>query len=175
MARVAPGSFAELGPINWVLCRVLSLGAGVRDAHLFSTLGRQRALFRSWLMFSARLMPGGTISRKETEMVILRVAHLRGCAYERDHHVRLGRRVGINATLLAAIDEGPRSGKLTHRQQTLLASVDDLVLRKDISDEHWEALSRFYDSAEIIELCLLVGQYEMLATTIHTLRIERDR
>jgi AhpD family alkylhydroperoxidase len=154
---------------------MLSLGAGVPDAHLFSTLGRQRGLFRSWLLFSARLMPGGSLSRKDTEMVILRVAHLRGCAYEHDHHVRLGRRAGITASLFNAIEEGPHSATLTHRQQALLAAVDDLVRQKDISDEHWSALAHFYGPSKIIELCLLVGQYEMLATTIHALRIERDR
>jgi AhpD family alkylhydroperoxidase len=174
-ARVTPGTFAELGPVNWALCKLLSLGAGVPDAHLFSTLGRQRGLFRSWLLFSARLMPGGTLSRKDTEMVILRVAHLRDCAYERDHHVRLGRRAGITSSLLESIEEGPTSDKLTPRQQALLAAVDDLVQHKDISELNWQALAPFYDPSKIIELCLLVGQYEMLATTIHTLRIERDR
>ncbi len=174
-ARVPPGTFAELGPINWLLCRLLSLGAGVPDAHLFSTLGRQRPLFRSWLVFSSRLMPGGTLSRKDTEMVILRVAHLRECAYERDHHVRLGRRAGITRALLAAIDEGPDSTKLSLRERALLAAVDDLVLRKDLTDARWDELARYYEAPKIIEICLLVGQYEALATTIRALRIQRDR
>ncbi len=174
-ARVPPGSFGELGPINWLLCRVLSLGAGVPDAHLFSTLGRQRGLFRAWLVFSSRLMPGGTLSRKDTEMVILRVAHLRECAYERDHHVRLGRRAGIKGPLLAAIEEGPESAKLAPRERALLAAVDELVLQKDLTDARWEELSRYYDPPKLIELCLLVGQYEALATTIRALRIQRDR
>lgn len=173
-SRLGPAKLTDLGPINWVLCKAISMGAGVSEAHLFSTLGRQRALFRSWLLFSASLMPGGSISRKETEVVILRVAHLRKCSYERDHHVRLGRKVGITELLLRSIEEGPESAGLTPRQKTLVASVDDLVLRKDISDVHWAELERFYTSAQIVELCLLVGQYEMLATTIHTLRIQRD-
>jgi len=174
-ARVPPGTFAELGPINWILCRLLSLGAGVPDAHLFSTLGRQRGLFRSWLVFSAKLMPGGTLSRKDTEMVILRVAHLRACDYERDHHVRLGRRAGITGELLAAIDEGPGSVKLAPKERALLAAVDELVREKDLTDARWDELARHYSPPKIIEICLLVGQYEALATTIRALRIQRDR
>ena len=33
------------------------------------------------LHFSGKLMPGAKLSRHETEPVILRVAHLRGCQY----------------------------------------------------------------------------------------------
>ncbi len=180
--RVSAGGLAELGFVNWVLCKLLSRGAGVPEAHLFTTLGRQRSLFRAWLMFSARLMPGGKLSRQDTEMVILRVAHLRECVYERDHHVRLGRKVGIGPELLAAIERGVELGEnadatnagFKPRQRVLLVAVDELLSHKDLSDATWGELSKHYSSVQLIELCLLVGQYEMLATTINTLRIRRD-
>jgi AhpD family alkylhydroperoxidase len=172
--RIAPGGFRELGSINWLLCRVLSRAAGARDAHLFSTLGRQRSLFRAWLRFSAQLMPGGKISRHETELVILRVAQLRKCSYEQDHHVRLGRRVGIDAAVLERIALGPTASAWNERHRALLTAVDQLVGTKDIDDPTWSALLDHYAAPQLIELCLLVGQYEALATTIATLRIARD-
>jgi AhpD family alkylhydroperoxidase len=172
--RLPPAELAELGPLNWFLCRVIALAQGVPEAHLFTTLGRQRGLFRSWLMYSARLMPGGTLSRRDTELVILRIAHLRRCHYERDHHVRLGRKVGITSALLAAIEQGPDSDALSPRQRAILAAVDDLVHIKNITDEHWSTLRDHLKSAQLVELCLLVGQYETLATTIATLGIQRD-
>lgn len=172
--RIVPGGFRELGPLNWLVCRVLSRVAGVRDAHLFSTLGRQRGLFRAWLRFSAQLMPGGKISRYETELVILRVAQLRQCRYEQDHHARIGRRVGIDAEQLARIATGPSAGGWNARQRALLSAVDSLVHTKDLDDATWAELRAYYDEPQLIELCLLVGQYEALATTIAALRIARD-
>lgn len=172
--RVASGGIGELGLVNWTIWRVLSRVAGTPDAHLFSTLGRQRKLFRAWLRFSAQLMPGGLISRHETELVILRVAHLRQCQYELDHHVRIGRRVGIKDELLARVFEGPSSPAWSERHAALLQAVDSLVRNKNMDDATWGAVSRHYDEPQLIELCLLVGQYEMLATTINTLRIARD-
>jgi len=172
--RVAPGGLAELGLVNWTLWRVLSRAAGTANAHLFSTLGRQRRLFRAWLRFSARLMPGGLISRHETELVILRVAHLRQCQYEIDHHLRIGERVGVDAEMVQRIFAGPNASEWSDRHRALLTAVDALVLQKDIDDAAWEALRRHYSEPQTIELCLLVGQYEMLATTIATLRIARD-
>jgi AhpD family alkylhydroperoxidase len=172
--RIAPGAFRELGPLNWLICRVLSRVAGVREAHLFSTLGRQRRLFRAWLRFSAQLMPGGKISKYETELVILRVAQLRQCPYEQDHHARIGRRFGIDAAQLARIGAGPHASGWDARRRTLLSAVDALVHTKNIDDATWAELRTHYDEPQLIELCMLVGQYESLATTIATLRIARD-
>lgn len=96
-ARVAPGGWRELGVVNWLAVRVLSRAAGTRDAALFSALGRHRRLFRGWLGFAAQLMPFGRLPAAERELVILRVAALRGCAYEWRHHERLGLRAGLSA------------------------------------------------------------------------------
>lgn len=172
--RIPPGGLAELGVINWIAWRLLSAGARTPNAHLFSTLGRQRKLFRAWLRFSARLMPGGLLTRHETELVILRVAHLRDCPYELDHHTRLGRRVGIDDEILARIAEGPAAAAWTARHRALLTAVDQLVRDGDIDDPAWADLLPHYSEPQLIELCLLVGQYQMLATTIRALRITRD-
>lgn len=172
--RITPGSFRELGPFNWLLCKVLSRAAGARDVHLFSTLGQQRGLFRAWLRFSARMMPGGKLPRHETELVILRVANLRSCQYELDHHVRIGRRFGVTPELAARVALGPDAQGWSERHRSLLAAVDALVRSKDIDDATWATLVQHYDTPQRIELCLLVGQYEMLATAITTLRIARD-
>lgn len=172
--RLPPATLADLGPLNWLLCRAISRAAGTREAHLFTALARQRRLFRAWLRFAGAMMLGGRIDRHETEIVILRVAHLRRCEYELDHHVRLGARAGVDAELVERIFEGPGAAGLGDRQRVLLTAVDELVERKDIRDETWTALRTHYATPQIVELCLLVGHYEMLATTIAALRVERD-
>ena len=133
--RIPPGRFKDLGPINWGIWRVLSKAAGAPDAHLFSTLGRTGGLFRGWLHYSGSLMPGGKISRHDTELIILRVAHLRDCGYEMDHHIRLGRKAGIDAEELARIIEGPGASELSPRHRAILTAVDELVTTKDVTDD----------------------------------------
>lgn len=172
--RITPGRFRRLGPVNWIAWRVLSAAAGTSDAHLFSTLGRAGGLFRGWLHYSGTLMPGGKLPRHESELVILRVAHLRGCDYEMDHHVRLGRRAGVTAEILQRVIEGPSAGGWSPRHRALLTAVDELVATKDLGDDTWSALTEYLDDRRMIEFCLLVTQYDGLATTIGTLRIERD-
>lgn len=173
-SRIPPGRFKELGPVNWGLWRMLSAGAGTRDAHLFSTLGRTKTLFWGWLHYSGKMMRGGKIPRHETELVILRVAHLRGCQYEMDHHIRLGRRAGVTPAILDQVLAGPDAPGWSERHRALLAAVDALVATKNLDDATWTALADHFDDRRMLEFCLLVTQYDGLATTIGTLRIERD-
>ncbi|MBB5914286.1 AhpD family alkylhydroperoxidase [Nocardia transvalensis] len=172
--RIEPGRLRELGPVNWVVWQVLSRAAGTPDAHLFSTLGRTGGLFRGWLHYSGRLMPGGRLSRYETELAILRVAHLRRCDYETDHHIRLGKRAGIDREVLDRLRLGPEAPGWSDRERALLAAVDQLVHSRDVDDTTWSTLAAHYDERHLIEIVLLVNQYEGLASTITTLRIETD-
>ncbi|MBF6172993.1 carboxymuconolactone decarboxylase family protein [Nocardia blacklockiae] len=172
--RIEPGRLRELGPVNWVIWQVISRAAGTVDAHLFSTLGRTGGLFRGWLHYSGRLMPGGRLPRYETELVILRVAHLRQCEYETDHHIRLGRRAGVTAEILDRLRTGPEASGWSPKERALLSAVDQLVHTRDLDELAWTDLAAHYDERRLIEIVLLVNQYEGLASTITALRIETD-
>lgn len=119
-------------------------------------------------------MPGGTLPRRETELVILRVAHLRACGYEFAHHARLARRRGVGPEDVLRVMEGAEATGWSSRERAVLVAVEALHADQDLNDETWEALSDHLDDREAIELCMLVGHYEMLATTIAALRIEAD-
>jgi AhpD family alkylhydroperoxidase len=172
--RIEPGRLRELGPINWAVARAGSKASGVPDMHLFSTLGRAGGLFRGWLFYSGRLMPFGRLPRHDTELVILRVAHVRNCGYEFDHHTRLGRRAGVTPEILDRVRTGPSADGWSAKHRALLTAVDQLVETDDIDDAIWAELAQHYDERRLIEIVLLVTQYDGLATTIGTLRIERD-
>lgn len=172
--RIGPGTRHDVGLPAVVLARGAGLVAGTGPLNLFLTLGRQRRLFRGWLRFSGRLMPGGTLPRRESELAILRVAHLRGCRYEFDHHVRLSRRAGVGADDLRRVVEGPAADGWSPRDRAMLAAVDMLHEHQDIDDATWATLAEHLDEPQLVEYCLLVAHYEMLATVIITLRIQPD-
>lgn len=172
--RIRPGRFPEIG----VLATILAHGGG-RIAHsapmnLFLVLGRHRSLFRGWLMFAGRLMPGGKLPRTESELVILRVAHLRDSVYEHNQHVRIGRRAGLSAADIERIAAGPAADGWTPRQRAILAATGELLERRDLSDETWAQLRTHLDEPEAIELVLLAGHYDMLVAAIAALRIQPE-
>jgi AhpD family alkylhydroperoxidase len=172
--RIEPGSRAEVGIVSWTIAQVGGRVTGGKPPNLFLTLGRHPALFRGWLRFAGRLMPRGKLPRRETELVILRVAHMRNCEYERRHHVKLGRRAGLSDAEIARVTDGAPVEGWSPREQAILEATDELLANGDVTDETWSRLSGLLDARELIELLMLAGHYEMLAKAINTLRIQPD-
>src|SRR4029078_10162591 len=86
------------------ISRALGIGGGTKGPPaLFTTLGRHRRLFRPWLRFASRLMPGGQLPRADSELVILRVAVLAPSEYEWGHHERIARRFGLDGAAIARV------------------------------------------------------------------------
>jgi alkylhydroperoxidase family enzyme len=176
--RVPPGTRAEIGALNAVIVQVLRLAGGTRrPPNLFTTLARHRRLFRPWLRFAGALMPGGKLPRIDSELVILRVAHNCRSEYEWRHHERLGPAAGLTEVQVEAIRaaDAPDSPLLSDRQRLLLRAADELHDARELSDQLWAQLSDQLTEVELIELCMLVGHYEMLAMTLNSLRVAPDQ
>jgi AhpD family alkylhydroperoxidase len=170
--RIAPGDRRQIGLVATVFSRIAGRAMRTGPPNIFTTLSRHRGLFFPWLLFAGRLMPRGKLPRADTELVILRVAHLCGCEYEWSHHERIGQRVGLSAGDVARVRDG--AAAFSGRRALLLRAVDELHDTRDISDETWEGLRAELSDVQLIELCMLAGHYEMLAGTLNALRVEVD-
>ena len=173
--RIAPGTAREIGHVNAGIARAIGLATRSGPPNIFTTLARHRRLFRRWLRFAGALMPGGRLPRADTELVILRVAHATGCAYEWHHHERLGRRAGLSAQEIERVRDGAGAAGWTARQELLLRATDELLAERTLSDATWDALRPQLTDEQLIELCMLAGHYAMLAGTLNALRVEVDR
>lgn len=163
----------DLGLINWAICRIAARSVRAEHMHLFNVFGQHKLLFWTWLPFSGVLLGLGKLPRRDTELVILRVGHLRGCTYELQHHSRIGKRYGLDEELQQRIAAGPRPKSLS-REDTLLRIVDDFVTNRTLSQPSRKWLAYYYNRAQMIEFCMLVGQYDALAATIAALEIPLD-
>lgn len=173
-ARVAPGGVRDVGPFVAGFARLAGRVTGTEPPAIFLTLGRHRRLFWRWLWFAGGLMPGGRLPRRDTELVILRVAALTDSAYEHVQHARLARRAGLTAADVDRVAIGPGAPGWSSRQALLLRVADELHHTRDLTDETWSAVRAELGVQLSIELLLLVGHYEMLATTLNTLRVQPD-
>jgi AhpD family alkylhydroperoxidase len=166
--RIPPGTTADIGRVNAVIVGVLGRVGGA--SNIFATLARHRRMFRPWLRFAGRLMPFGKLPRRETELVILRVAHNCDCAYELAQHERIARRAGLSAEEISRA--GVALSGFAGRDALVLRAADELHASRVISDELWSELRDSFSEVELIELCMLVGHYEMLAMTLNSLRVQ---
>jgi alkylhydroperoxidase family enzyme len=161
--RIPPAGRDELGLVNALIARVSARFAGTtRPLNLFTTVGRNRGLFRRWLLFAGALMPRGGLPRRDTELVILWV-----------YHRRMGLAAGLTAEQVeAAAGGGP--GPFSPRQELLLCAVGELHRDDAISAETFAGLRSELSDRDFVELCMLAGHYRMLAGLINSLAIEPD-
>jgi alkylhydroperoxidase family enzyme len=159
------------------LPQLIAVGAGAatrtEPLRVFTALGRHPALFLPWLRFAGRLLRG-ELPAADRELVILRTAWRCGAPYEWVHHVPFAQRAGLGRPLLAAIAAGPESPAFGARQRLLLVATDELLDRRVISDHTWRALQERWTEQQLIELCLLVGHYAMLAMALNSLGVDPE-
>jgi alkylhydroperoxidase family enzyme len=175
--RIEPGTRAEIGRKNALIATVIGRTMGTTaPPRVFTTLSRHRRLYGRWLRFAGALMPGGKLPRVDSELVIVRVSNNCGSEYEWRHHSRMGETAGLSAAQVqaAAAPDAASEEVFSERQRLLLRAADELHESRDISDELWTDLSATFSDVELIELCMLVGHYEMLAMTLNALRVQPD-
>ncbi len=173
-ARIPPGGFKELGPLNWAIAKIGARGIRRPRFTLVNVIGQHRLLFLAWLPLSLYLLGAGKLSRRDAEVVILRVGHLRGCEYELQQHRRLARTRGIDAETQAKIFTGPDAEGLTDRERILITATDEFVVTRGVSPETWQMLAGHFTKPQLIEFCLLTAQYDGLAATITALQVPLD-
>jgi alkylhydroperoxidase family enzyme len=81
---------------------------------------------------------------------------------------------GLDGPAIERVAAGPDGEGWTERQRLILSATDELLGTGAIAPATWNALRAHYDEPRLIELCMLVGHYEMLAKTINTLEIRPD-
>jgi alkylhydroperoxidase family enzyme len=173
-SRIEPGNRRQLGWVNFAITRLIGIATRGRPPHIFTTLGRHRGLFRRWLWFAGGLMPGGKLPREDTELVILRVANNTGSEYEWAQHERIGKRAGLSQEEISRVRIGADAPGWSQRQELLLRAADEMHDKGRIDDELWARLAAHLDEVRLIELCMLIGHYEMLAMTLNSLQVELD-
>jgi alkylhydroperoxidase family enzyme len=164
----APSPSARL--VAWLT----GVATGNDPLAVFTTIGAHRRLFRWWLPFATSLLRGGRLARADTELLILRTAWNCAAWYEWVQHVPLASRAGLSSATIAAVVEGPASTGWTARQRLLLEATDELHGARVVSEPTWTRLSAQLTVEQCMELCFVVGHYEMLAMTLNSLGVEPE-
>ncbi|MBC2681755.1 carboxymuconolactone decarboxylase family protein [Corynebacterium anserum] len=167
-----PAHPTNLGPVIGTIARIGARVQRRKSLGVFSTIGRAPRLFRGWLVYSATMMPFGYLSRQDTELIILRVAHIRGSEYEYDQHKDLAARVGLSPEEIAST--ALESHGFVGRRATLLDAAEEIVKNKQLSDLTWTRLAGVLDERQQVAFVMLVTQYDGLATALDVLNVPVD-
>ena len=122
---------------------------------------------------SANALRASTLEEQIREAIILRVARLSGCAYERMQHMLQARKAGFSDDDIAAIEAGDMAG----RSETLKAAIaftEEAVARVGVSKPTFERAVALFSSRDIVTMLLLIGHYMTVARLLETLEVELD-
>jgi alkylhydroperoxidase family enzyme len=172
--RIPPLAPGALGPLGRVAAWVGGRGTRGDSPRVLTTLARHRRLFRRWLPLAAGLMRGIAMPRQDVEIVILRTAWNCASWYEWAQHVALAAAAGLDASTPARVMEGAGAQGWSPRQRALLLGTDELHELQVITDATWELLAEELGEQELLELCFVVGHYEMVAMALNSLGVEPE-
>lgn len=138
------------------------IAAAGAEFGVYTTLVRHTDLFADLLPFGQRLLAKSTLEPRDRELLILRVAWRCGAPYVWAHHEK----AVTEADLAALVDDAAC--------EVLLRAADELVAGHRLGDEVWQELAERYSTTQMIEICLLAGQYVMLAGTLNSLGVQLE-
>lgn len=174
--RIAPLAPEARDQRTEALLATLRAPGSEGDLNLFATLAHHPKLLKRWSAFGGVLLYGGELPQRERELLILRTAWNCEAAYEWGQHVRIGLAAGLTRDEIAAVatdDPGDDQG-WSPGDAALLRAADELHHDARIGDATWAELAEAWNEAQLVELCMLVGQYHLVAFTLNSLGVQRE-
>lgn len=144
------------------------------ELNIFTTLARHPKLLKRWSAFGGVLLYGGQLPARERELLILRAGYLCRAPYEWGQHVEIGKATGLTEDEIARVAAGPDAEGWSAADAELLRATDELHHDNRISDATWAALAGRWDEQQLIEVCMVVGQYHLVAFTLNSLGVEPE-
>ena len=169
MTRIAPAAPPYEPAIAAELLRFMP--PGLEPLLLFRTLAKSPRVFGK--IFAGGFLDKGPLSLRQREILIDRTTARLGCEYSWGVHVALfGERVRFGETEIAALVHGPANAACwAADEQALIAVVDDLVDQRAIGEDTWQAASKHFDEAQLLEAIAIVGFYHTISFLCRGLKL----
>jgi alkylhydroperoxidase family enzyme len=145
-----------------------------KGLNVLGTLAIHPALARAFNTFNGHLLFATTLTQRQRELLVLRVAAVRDAAYEWTQHAVLASDVGIDPDELDRIETGPDAPGWPPLDEAMLRAVDELVHDARISDATWKALAADLDEQQLMDLVFTVGAYDALAMAFRSFGVQLD-
>ncbi len=135
------------------------------------TMLRHPELFARQTDIGIQLLGQGALAGRDRELAILRVGWLCQAPYEFGEHVHVAKKVGITSEEIERITMGSTAPGWNEHEQAILRAVEELYENAVISDATWATLAKRLDDRQLIELPIVIGQYQTVAYYQNSLKL----
>jgi 4-carboxymuconolactone decarboxylase len=172
--RIPPLPPAQRDDRTEELLRSLRADPDGPDLNIFATLARHPRLLKRWSAFGGTLLYSGELPGRERELLILRTGWNCRAGYEWGQHVPIALDAGVTEDEVQRVPAGPDDAGWSEQDAVLLRAADELHRDARIGDGTWASLAATWSEMQLIEVCMVVGQYHLVAFTLNSLGVERE-
>jgi alkylhydroperoxidase family enzyme len=115
-----------------------------------------------------------TLPERHRELVVLRVAHVRGSIYEWGQHIYQAAQAGLSPLEITRVKSGPDSKGWSSFEASLLRAVDQLVRDARIDDATYTELLSELDVRQLMDVIFTVAAYDAFAMFMRTFDVPLD-
>jgi alkylhydroperoxidase family enzyme len=145
-----------------------------KGANILGTLAHHPALAQAFLTLNGHLLMATTLTERQRELIVLRVAALSKSGYEWAQHLFLARDVGLSDDEIAWIAWGSDAPTWGVLDAAMLTAIDELVSEGSISASTLQVLQEHLDVKQILDLIYTVGCYQSLAWMLRSFDVDLD-
>jgi len=145
-----------------------------KGLNALGTLAQHPKLTRAWNAFNGHVLFDTTLSLRQRELIVLRVAHLRDCDYEWKQHVVQGSDAEISPEEIDRVRQGPDAPGWSPLEQAILQAVNELVADAIVTDKTWSVLAQELDTQQLMDLVFTVGCYDVIAMFFNSSGVQVD-
>jgi len=145
-----------------------------KGRNALGTFAHHPELAQAFHTFNGHILFASTLSPRQRELLVLRIAAVRRSDYEWAQHAILAGDAGIEPDEVARVAEGPDAPGWSAVDQAMVRAVDELLADAEVADGTWEVLASELDEQQLMDLVFTVGAYEVLAMAFRSFGVEMD-
>ncbi|MEK9677451.1 MAG: carboxymuconolactone decarboxylase family protein [Rhodospirillaceae bacterium] len=144
--------------------------------NIYKLLLHSPPLAEAWFNFNNAVRWGTELTGRLREIVIIRIAFLNSSEYTLKQHLgELAQAAGLTDDEARALEDWEPSPHFDEAERALLAMVDAMTQNVVVPDDVFEAVRPHYSERAIVELCVVVGAYNMHTRVFGALQADLEK
>lgn len=147
-----------------------------KGLNVLGLLAMHPALATAYHTFNGHILFATTLTVRQRELLVLRVAYRREAAYEWAQHAVLAADADISDDEVERVRHATVSDDdgWSPLDAALLRAADELVDDARIAEDTWRTLAAELDAQQLLDLVFTVGAYDVLAMALRSFDVELD-
>ena len=142
--------------------------------NIFRTVAHSPLLLRRMLYFSDGLRNRTRLDPRLRELAIMTVGRLTNCEYEYVHHQALAKRIGVRPEQVDRLAAWETDPAFTEQERAVIRYATEVTQNVRVADATFDALRKFLDPEQIVELTLNTGFYNMVVRFLLPMQVDLE-